>query len=249
MKLTVLGTGTCIPSKEHSAPGYVLSGRSTKMLIDPGPGSIARLSALGIDYRTLTHVYISHLHPDHTLDLLALIQALGATPGWQRGDDLVLLGCLGLPDFVQALLQTYRDVSPETFNLRFQECGGQPIALADCQITAARTMHTQESLALRIDSNRQSLVYTGDVADESAIIDLCQVADVLLVECSFPDGHGVIDHLTPSQVGRLAESAAVKRVVLTHLYPAAIEADLVSQVQFHFRGPVAKAFDGMVIEI
>ena len=123
MKITVLGAGTCIPSKGYSAPGDVLSDQSSTMLVDPGPGSIARLSALGYDYRMLTHVYFSHLHPDHTLDLLTLIQALGATPGWQRGDELVLLGCPGLTDFVEALLRTYRDITPETFDLKIEEFG------------------------------------------------------------------------------------------------------------------------------
>lgn len=249
MKITVLGAGTCIPSEGYSAPGYILSAQSLTMLIDPGPGSIARLSALGFDYRKLTHVFISHLHPDHTLDLLSLIQALGATPGWQRREDLVLLGCVGLSDFVEALLQTYVDISSETYNLRIEEFGKDTVSLPGCQITAARTLHTPESLALRIDSDRRSLVYTGDVADEGAIIDLCQGAGVLLSECSFPDGQGVVDHLTSSQVGRLARASSVDSVVLTHLYPPAIETDVVSQVQAHFGGPVTKAFDGMVIGI
>jgi ribonuclease BN (tRNA processing enzyme) len=219
------------------------------MLIDAGPGSIAKLNALGFDYRTLTHVYVSHLHPDHTLDLLTLIQALGATPGWQRDEDLVLLGCPGLTDFVEALLRTFSDISPETFNLRIEEFGQDPIDLPECRAMAARTMHTPQSLALRIDTDHGSLVYSGDVADEKTILELCQGADILLCECSFPNGHGVADHLTPSQVGRLARASAVHRVVLTHLYPPAIDADLVSQVQVHFDGPVVKAFDGMAIEI
>jgi ribonuclease Z len=249
MKITVLGAGTCIPAEGYSAPGYVLSAQSSTMLVDPGPGSIARLSSLGFDYRTLTHVFISHLHPDHTLDLLTLIQALGATPGWQRDEDLVLLGCPGLSDFVEALLRTYGDISPETFDLRIEEFGPDPIDLPEWRATAAHTRHTPESLALRIDSAEATLVYSGDVADEGAIVELCQNADVLLCECSFPDGHGVTDHLTSSQVGRLAHSSAVQRVVLTHLYPPAIEADVVSQVQAHFSGPVVKAYDGMTIEI
>jgi ribonuclease BN (tRNA processing enzyme) len=249
MKITVLGAGTCIPSKGYSAPGYVLSDQSSTMLVDPGPGSIARLSALGYDYRMLTHVYFSHLHPDHTLDLLTLIQALGATPGWQRGDELVLLGCPGLTDFVEALLRTYRDITPETFDLKIEEFGADSVNLPEWCATTARTRHTPESLALRIDSDHGSLVYSGDVADEGAIVALCKDADILLCECSFPDGHGVADHLAPSQVGRLASSSAVQRVVLTHLYPPAIEADVVSQVQAHFSGSVVKAYDGMTIEI
>jgi len=249
MKITVLGAGTCIPAKGHSAPGYVLSDQVSTMLVDPGPGSIARLSALGFDYRTLTHVYFSHLHPDHTLDILTLIQALGATPGWQRSDDLILLGCPGLADFVEALLRTYGDISPETFDLKIEEFGADPVNLPEWRATTVHTRHTPESLALRIDSDEGSLVYSGDVADEGAIVALCQEVDVLLCECSFPDGHGVADHLTPSRVGRLASASAVQRVVLTHLYPPAIEADVVAQVQAHFSGSVVKAYDGMTIEI
>ena len=249
MKITVLGAGTCIPSVGYSPAGYVLTGHSSTVLMDPGPGSIARMSINGLDYRHVNLVLVSHLHPDHTLDLMTLIQALGSTPGWWRTEALTLLGCHGLTDFVGTLLRVYPDIGPETFALKMLEFDRDPVDIGEWHLTSARTGHTPESLATRIESGGRSVVYTGDVADPGAIVDICRGVDTLLCECSFPDGLGVPDHLTPGQVGQLARAASVGRVVLTHFYPSATKADLVSEVKKAFSGSVTMAHDGMVVEL
>lgn len=245
----MLGGGTCVPVAGYSPPGYVLRIGASITLIDPGPGSLGRMAEYAIDYRRVGHVLVSHLHPDHTLDILTLIQALGAAPGFERQEDLTLIGCAGLTVFVERLLVTYEDIAPETFQVQIQEFGGNVIQFAAVTARAARTLHTAESLAFRLESDEGSLVFSGDVADPDRLIELCDDADVLICECSFPEGEGVSDHLTAGQAGRLAQAASVRRLILTHLYPPAIEADVVSQAKAHYDGPVVKAHDGLVVQI
>jgi ribonuclease BN (tRNA processing enzyme) len=73
--------------------------------------------------------------------------------------------------------------------------------------------------------------------------------DLLVVECSAPEGFGVAGHLTPSQVGRICAVAQPGRVVLTHQYPAAAAADLVADVARYYSGPVTQASDGNVFHV
>ncbi len=56
----------------------------TSVLMDAGPGTLARLAAAGVSYRDLEYVLVSHLHADHTLDLVTLLQATNAIPEWTR---------------------------------------------------------------------------------------------------------------------------------------------------------------------
>jgi ribonuclease BN (tRNA processing enzyme) len=56
-------------------------------------------------------------------------------------------------------------------------------------------------------------------------------------------------HLTPSGVARIASEAGVRRVVLTHIYPAADELDLRSEVGRGFGGEVIVARDGLRLGI
>lgn len=249
MEIIVLGAGTCVPASGYSPPGYVLRMRDSITLIDPGPGSLSRMAEYAIDFRQVGYVLVSHLHPDHTLDILTLIQALGAAPGFMRQEDLTFIGCAGLAAFVERLLETYEDIAPETFQIQIKEFGGMAIPFDAATARAAHTLHTPGSLAFRLDSDEGCLVFSGDVADPDRLIDLCHDADTLICECSFPDGEGVSDHLTPGQVGRLAQASAVRHLVLTHLYPPAIREDVVSQARAHYGGPIVKAHDGLVVRI
>jgi ribonuclease Z len=73
---------------------------------------------------------------------------------------------------------------------------------------------------------------------------LAQGADLLLCECSLPDGWSVLDHLSAGQVGAIAAEAGVRRLALTHLYPPALEVDVVAQVKAFYRGEVTLVADG-----
>ncbi|MCK5513778.1 MAG: MBL fold metallo-hydrolase, partial [Deltaproteobacteria bacterium] len=39
---------------------------NSKILLDCGSGSTWKLAGLGINYLMIDHIFLSHLHPDHT---------------------------------------------------------------------------------------------------------------------------------------------------------------------------------------
>ena len=73
MQLTILGSGTGVPLPQRSPAGVLVQIGATPLLFDLGPGTIPRLNAVGVSYRDLEHVFLTHLHPDHTLDLVMLL--------------------------------------------------------------------------------------------------------------------------------------------------------------------------------
>jgi len=95
----------------------------------------------------------------------------------------------------------------------------------------------------------RSLVYTGDTDYSGRVVDLARGADLLIAECSFPEGHKVEGHLTPALAGRMAREAQVKRLLLTHLYPPADEGDLAAQAAREFSGEILVAEDLMRLEM
>lgn len=72
MKLTLLGTGSPVPSLKRSSAGYMVEVGSDVVLIDVGPGTFMRLMQAGKTATDVTHVFLSHLHFDHCLDFLRL---------------------------------------------------------------------------------------------------------------------------------------------------------------------------------
>lgn len=122
------------------------------------------------------------------------------------------------------------------------------------------------SYSYRIETSDRVIVYTGDTGPSPTLVQFAKGADLLVSEViDLPrmvaqlrrDGsdaavpglvaHMEQDHLTPEEVGKLAASAGVKAVVLTHLVPGDDgEADLsgyVTGVIARYRGPVHVAKD------
>ena len=73
MKLTILGSGTCIPYSRRGPSGYCLRLRESSLMLDCGSGSSSKLAAAGINYLDIDHIFFSHLHPDHTGDLVPFL--------------------------------------------------------------------------------------------------------------------------------------------------------------------------------
>lgn len=249
MQITVLGAGTVLPADNRSASGYLVRIAGEEILFDIGPGTVARLHAIGVSYRTLNRIVISHLHVDHILDLVTLLQAYNATPGWTRTAPLQLIGCQGLRDFVQNLFSVFGGIAPKTYTLDIVELPPGQTEYEGFTLETALTGHTENSLAFRLSADQRVLVYSGDAVETPALAQLARGADLFICECSFPQGTPTANHLTADAAGRLAETAGVKHLLLTHLYPDTDDAEARAQASATFSGLVSVARDGMIVEV
>jgi ribonuclease BN (tRNA processing enzyme) len=85
-------------------------------------------------------------------------------------------------------------------------------------------------------SSGKSFVYSGDTGPCSEIVDLARGTDLLILECSFPDGDDLEGHLTPSQAGQIARSAGVNKLLLVHFYPEVLATDVAKQCRRTYAG-------------
>ncbi|MEI6533875.1 MAG: ribonuclease Z [Verrucomicrobiaceae bacterium] len=249
MEVFVLGAGTVIPAENRSHAGYLVRGAALDILFDIGAGTISRLFAIGKSYRDIDLIVISHLHADHVLDLISLLQANNATPGWARETRLQILGCKGLKDFVQNILSLFDGTAPEHYLLEIIELEVGRHDFPDFILETAKTGHTSNSLAFRLEMENRIIVYTGDATERDELVFLSRQADVLICECSFLAGFETTDHLTADQCGRLAQRAGVQHLVLTHLYPNTTSVEATAQANSQFDGIVTVARDGSTLDV
>lgn len=249
MKLIVIGAGTVLPAVSRSPSCHLLHVGSRAFVFDLGPGSLPRLAAVGMDYREIDTLFISHLHPDHVLDIVTLLQATNATPGWSRSSTLTIYGCRGLKEFISRLLNVFRDAVPETYRLDIVELEVGRHEIAGGLVEVALTGHTSNSLAFRIEAGDMSFVYSGDAADVQELASLARKADIFLCECSFAKGYLTEDHLTSASAARLARAAKVRHLVLTHTYPATEHTEILSEAARIFSGKITVAVDGTTVQV
>jgi len=245
LTLTVLGSGTSIPSRRR-APAHLVRAGDLALLVDCGSGCTTSLFAAGVSLDRLSGILLTHLHPDHTADLVPLLFALVNPAHPRRVSELPLWGPEGCAAHLEALRSVYgRWIRPEGYDLRVEQLDeGGCIVVGPLTVTAYRVAHTRASLAYRVETDRASLCLSGDSGPCTSLERAARDVDLLLCECSVLEGEEVEGHLTATQVGELAATASVRRVVLTHLYEHIERADPVARVRACYDGAVELAEDG-----
>jgi ribonuclease BN (tRNA processing enzyme) len=253
VKITILGSGTCVPRRDRSSCAVLVETGRAKILMDLGRGTMDRLLACGVTIFDLTHICLSHFHPDHTSELVPLIFATKYPDSRARKHRLHLMGGPGLISFYQGLQAAYGQwiVLPEE-QLEIREIHSaitESLLFNDFSVSTLSVNHSPESLAFRIEAGAISMVYSGDTDACDALADLAHETDLFICEASMPDAHKVPGHLTPSLAGSIASKAKAKRLVLTHLYPPCDEVDIVKQARSTYKGPIVKAEDLMTFRL
>ena len=161
MRLDVVGAGPAYTDRPGAiGSSYLLRHDGSSLVLDLGQGTFAGLAGI-LDPGTLDAVVISHLHPDHFIDLVALRHYLR----WEQPRRRVrVIGPVGLADRLDALhdepgfAAAALDVEPLTE-------GAQAIGSFD--LVAGRVRHTDSSYGFRVApigsaSDAPGLVYSGD---------------------------------------------------------------------------------------
>jgi ribonuclease BN (tRNA processing enzyme) len=217
MELVVLGAGPAYTSRPGAVgAAYLVRAGSDSVVMDLGQGAFTNLAG-EIDPSSIRAVVVSHLHPDHFIDLVALrhylrwdfdpprrVEVLGPT-----GLDVRLDALHAQPGFTAAAL----DVLPLG--------GGGIFVLGQFTLEARLIRHTDESYAFRLSTRDggPGLVYSGDCGWADDLRPLIRAGDTLLSEASFGIAEVApgSEHLNAWEVGRLAAATDPGRVLLTHL--------------------------------
>jgi len=260
IRIHILGAGGAVPTPTHTPAAYQVVVDDSALLMDPGPGALVRLVQGGLAPRgvdDIERVLLTHLHPDHCADLLALLFALHS-PIPERSDPLHLIGPRGLVDYLKRLGDLYGSwLEPRQRDLQIEEIEpGQSVSLGgDAVAEAFAVNHPQDRFAETplgyrfTDAAGNVLVFSGDTGSCPELNAGAAGADLLVVECSTSDELATAGHMTPTLVARLCRDSRPRRVVLTHQYPPAAALDLSALIEPHCDCPVIQARDGDVFTV
>ena len=247
MDLVTVGTGTVAPLATRTSACHWVSRADLKILLDCGAGSLHRLAQFGLPWHQVSHVILSHFHPDHWGELPMLVYSLKYTTVPARRDPLVILGPRGVVRLVKQLAEVYGPwLLDPGFPIGILDVqSGEPFPLdADTSLETFPVPHTPESVALSLSAPEGRLVYTGDTGPSKELARWATGADLLLAECSLPAAMAVDTHLTPEQAGELARDAGARHLVLTHFYPPVETSDPARGAGTRFTGRITAAADG-----
>ncbi len=252
MKLTILGSGTVVPSATRKSSGYFLELPDASVMLDCGAGSVHALAQFDLPWQRMSHLFVSHFHVDHIGELASLLTAFRVGMTVERSEPLLIVGPKGLDRVIEGLKIAFgKKLLDSRFSINTQMLEpGQTIDLGnDSRLSVAKTPHTIESLAVRIECRGKSICYTGDTKYSEELAAFFHKANVLVSECSYLEPREGTKHLTVREAARLAARAEVSRLVVSHFYFEVDEARLKEELRREYSGEVIVGKDGLAVEI
>lgn len=253
MKLTILGSGTCVPSLRRSSCSFIIETDNKGLLFDIGSGTIRRLLEADITINKITHIFLSHLHPDHTGELISFLFSSKYPKLLRKNNPLTIIAGKGFKKFFDGLRTVYGnwiEFDPGLLSLVEMDtsCEDQ-LSIDDLIIRTIPVKHTEESIAYRIEKNGNSITYSGDTDTCDNLITLAKGTDFFICESAMPDDLKVDNHLSPSSAGIIAKKAGVKKMILTHFYPECDKTDIAKECRRTYDGELVLAEDLMTLLI
>lgn len=272
IRVTLLGTGSPVPSLDRFGPSILVEAGSQTLLFDVGRGASQRLFQLGVPYSKLSAVFFTHLHSDHVVGLPDLWLT-----GWilsRRETALPILGPAGTMDMARRLEEAFRfDIE-----VRIREgkapVKGAYLAAKDIaegvvfeedgvRVTAFEVDHgpTRPALGYRVDYGSRAVVLSGDTRFSPNLIAHAQGADLLIHEVAAATAQDlgahertriiVGHHTTPERAGEVFARTRPKLAVFSHivLFAGVGDSDLVRLARRRYAGPLVIGRDLMSFEV
>lgn len=243
MRLTVIGCSGSGPGRDGAASCYVVQAGDTSVVLDVGPGSFAVLRR-HVDVTAVDAVLLSHLHPDHCLDLCAW----NVAARWGDVARPTPLPVLGPPATRERLERAYGVAGPEPLEALAFGNLESATHVGDIEVRVARAQHPGTAYAIRLESGGRTLVYTGDTGASDDVTELAEAADLLLAEAASPTDRSGL-HLSGTEAGDLACRAGVGHLMVTHIPTWVDPAAQLEAAAEAFGGPVDRAVEGLSVDV
>jgi ribonuclease BN (tRNA processing enzyme) len=249
MNITVLGSSPVRPNPGRACSGYLLEAGDRRYLVDCGTGVLGQLLRHS-SLNDLDAVLITHLHPDHCLDLVNIRQALAHGPGPRRTNPLPVYVGPGLIPPLRQLGAVFREggtsfwddcITFETFD------PAATLVLGELHVSFARTEHYVPCWAMRFEHGGRVCVFTADTGPSEAVAALAAGAHLVIAESALlhRNGHaGIWGHMSAQEAGELAAAAGAEQLVLTHYFVEDDPIRLAAAAQAVCTAPVYAAEEG-----
>ncbi|MEM9623849.1 MAG: MBL fold metallo-hydrolase [Pseudomonadota bacterium] len=265
--LQILGAGGPELDDGQGGPSYLiwLDGKA-RVMIDTGPGASVAFDRAEADFVDLEVIAFTHLHVDHTADLPGLIQGSSYL---EREAPLIILGPdSNQPQYPDTETFVERLIGPEGAYPHLQDflthksSGGYRVRTRNVPATGKRqwaqfaSEHTKlmavpvnhgsvPTLAWRVEIGGMSIVVTGDFNNQKNVMPaFAKNADALVASHAIAEvarGNQRELYALPSQLGRIANQAEARMLVLSH------RMNRTRGRESQSRGHIEKEYDGYIL--
>ncbi|MDQ1709289.1 MAG: hypothetical protein QOG49_674 [Frankiaceae bacterium] len=244
MKVTVLGCAGSFPNAASACSSYLVEHDGFALLLDMGNGALGALQRYA-GLLAPDAVFLSHLHADHVVDLVAYSYARRFHPDGPP-PALTIHGPNGTSDRLHEIAGSEGRANrgaaafDGVYDFAAPTTSGTT-AIGPFEVTLAPAAHPVETYSIRLAAGDRTVVYSGDSGPTDQLVANALGADLFLCEATWADGgsHPPGLHMTAHEAGEHAQRAMARRLWLVHTTPYTTPETQLEHARAAYDGEVA----------
>jgi ribonuclease BN (tRNA processing enzyme) len=274
-QLLLLGTGTpnILPDRAQSALAVIVADQA--YVVDCGGAVMQRIAEARHRYDLtalhpphLTHLFLTHLHPDHTTGLPDFIIApwvlmrsealqIYGPPGTQNLVDYIQAGyAIGIGEHRDGLAPLNHPLTVAVHEIE----AGQIFQDERVTVTAFRVQHGNlMAYGYRFQTPDKTIVISGDTCPTDTLMQAAQNCDILVHEVysakmlaqrppAWQAYHRAV-HTSTLELAEIANQIQPELLVLTHqLFWGTSDEELLQEITNSYAGQVVSGYDLLLVE-
>jgi phosphoribosyl 1,2-cyclic phosphodiesterase len=207
--LGVAGARFMVMRQLAASGGLWLDLSGTRILIDPGPGSIVQAAKRKLDASKLSAIILSHRHLDHSADINIMVEAMTNGGFSHRGILFAPSDAVTDEPVIYSYLRNYlEDVT------LLEE--GKSYNIGDVTFsTPVRHIHPVETYGMVFESPRYDFAYLADTRYFEGLVHHYR-NDLLIINMVLTEPRPPIDHLSIPDVIKIIKAIRPRMSILSH---------------------------------
>jgi phosphoribosyl 1,2-cyclic phosphodiesterase len=247
--LGTAGARFVVARQLRSSGGIYLELLGKKIILDPGPGTLVRLthSRPSIDPTQIEAIFLSHKHIDHSNDVNILIDAMTAGGLKQRGSLFAPRECL---QGQEAVIFRYLKDFLERIEVLEAE---KEYQLGELKIrTSLRHLHEAETYGLKFCLPHKVIGFMVDTRFFPQLANSYREVNILVLNVlrkTSADSESIL-HLTVPEATRIIQEIRPERAYLTHFGMTMLRAnprEIAEKMSYETGVEVLAAYDGLTV--
>ncbi|BAL81467.1 MBL fold metallo-hydrolase [Caldisericum exile] len=245
--LGTAGARFVVAKQLRYSAGTVIKSKSATLILDPGPGTLLRLSSARpkIPIESVNGIILTHIHLDHSTDANIILDSI--TEGGLKKFGVLFTTDEALNSENRVILPFLKPYLEGIFTLTH----GGIFEFKDIRFTSFKHNHGAETYGIKLEIDGKIVSFVVDTLFFDELISYYKNSDYLILNVVRLSEKEGVQHLSVPDVEKFIKYANPKKVIMTHFGMTMLKASpekVAETLSDKYGVEVIAAYDGLTVE-